>query len=745
MARKAFQVSKLLKGLKDQLTCPLCIKNFTNPKTLPCLHSFCQHCLQAVPLDLVQSDKYQLPCPTCRSSCELPETGVAGLPISFLINNLTEVYNLLKKVSGSGDVSCDNCEKKTSASGYCKKCGLFYCHECLDHHQRLKFTSDHKILSLDKVPTVAYQLTGIGSEATMQCFNHNKLLNVYCETCEEIICQRCTVHIHKHHNFVTLSEAYERHKQALETGTVQPLKEQVTRISEALAELMKRKRDVTQQGEGVKREIHTAIQNFVKQFYETERHLMKDIDMAVKVKVGVLDEQVKNAKLVLSRLTECLVCIEQCLKVGTPQSLLSSEVKMKERSKSIVSCVQQEQFEPVESADIRFKQQDKQVIDIPNTIGSVHYSLQFTSKVSISMEQLPLVGRKYTCTLSLSSSNGSPVLVPSSLINCSLSTPDRKLSMKCSVKESRQTGEYTVTFTPITRGLHQLHVRIGKSHVRGSPVSIPVSVPPEKRGVPVRIITGLQGPWGVAVTEDQVIVSEYDGHCITILNKEGEETRSFGSRGEGKGQFNCPIGVAVTNGRILVADRDNHRIQQFTMGGGHISCVGSKGTGPLQFSGPRGIAVNETTGQVFVADSDNDRIQVLNPDLSFSHMFGTSGSKEAQLSKPWDLTVDNKGTVLITDSDNHRIQQFTPQGKFLSMFNTHTEYPVGIVSQDNVLYVSHHGDHCLSMYTTSGEHVSSIGGKDDAGLKLNAPQHMSMDSNGYLYLCDCVNSNIFIL
>lgn len=39
---------------------------------------------------------------------------------------------------------------------------------------------------------------------------------------------------------------------------------------------------------------------------------------------------------------------------------------------------------------------------------------------------------------------------------------------------------------------------------------------------------------------------------------------SFGSNGEGNGQFNAPTGVAVDkNGNILVADWGNSRIQVF--------------------------------------------------------------------------------------------------------------------------------------------------------------------------------------
>ena len=742
MAEQLSSPSEALKKLEDQLTCPICLGHLTNPKTLPCLHSFCQHCLQAVPLDLVQSDKYQLPCPTCRSSCELPQTGVAALPTSFLINNLTEVYNLLKKVSGSGDVSCDNCEKKTSASGYCKKCSLFYCHECLDHHQRLKFTSDHKILTLDKIEDVADQ---IPVEKGMKCSNHNKPLSIYCRTCEELICQHCTGHAHEGHEYDALIDAYQRYRQALEIGTVQPLKEEVTRISEALAKLIKRRDQVTQQGEKVKEEIHTAAQDIIKQLHETERQLTEEVNKAVEIKVGILNEQVKSAESALDQLSECLQYIEKSLKEETPQEILFSKAQIKNQSTCVVSDIKNIMFVPSEQADITFSKKYSRTIGIPNNIGSIHYSVFPASKVSLSMEQLPLVGRESTCTLSLSSCDGSPVPVPSSLISCSLSTPDSKLCIECSVKESKQTGEYTVTFTPITRGYHQLQVKKDKSCVRGSPVSIPVSVPPEKRGVPTKVITGLNGPWGVAVTkEGQVIVSEYNVHSVTVFNTKGKKIR-FGSNGMGRGQFQRPTGVSVTgNGSILVADRDNHRIQQFTMDGGYISCVGSKGTGPLQFSSPRGIAVNKITGQVSVADSNNDRIQVLNPDLSFSHMFGTSGSKEGQFDAPWDVTVDNRGMLLIADSDNHRIQQFTADGKFVSMFNTDVKYPVGITSHDGVIYVSHHGNNSVCMYTTNGRYISSIGGKEGTTPQLRCPQHLTVDTNGYLYVCDYKNFRVLM-
>lgn len=59
-----------------------------------------------------------------------------------------------------------------------------------------------------------------------------------------------------------------------------------------------------------------------------------------------------------------------------------------------------------------------------------------------------------------------------------------------------------------------------------------------------------------------VIVSEEEGHCVTILTRDGMLVREFGSIGEANGQFRSPAAVALTStGDIAVVDQTNHRIQ----------------------------------------------------------------------------------------------------------------------------------------------------------------------------------------
>ena len=201
-----------LKKLEEQLTCAICLDLYTNPKILPCFHSFCQQCLEGLPLDS-QGDSFFISCPTCRHHTQLPKpTGAAGYPGAFHINNLKEVYNLMIKVSGHQQVTCDICTT-TNATGYCKEC---LCEKCIEIHKKFPTNTNHMVTSIDEVATSASKLLPVKQETN--CPNHNKPLEIFCETCEDLICQHCTVCIHRNHDYDLVSDYYPKHSQKLKTS-----------------------------------------------------------------------------------------------------------------------------------------------------------------------------------------------------------------------------------------------------------------------------------------------------------------------------------------------------------------------------------------------------------------------------------------------------------------------------------------------------------------------------------------------
>ena len=752
MAKKSSTPSDALKKLEEQLTCPICLDDYTDPKTLLCLHSFCYQCLEGLPLDL-QGGKHFLSCPTCRTPTELPEAGVAGFPIAFFINNLTEVHSLLKKVSGDRPTLCDNC-KKSDATGYCKQCTKFSCTECLGVHNKWAPFVDHTVINLDEVARTAFQLPSIKPEVTMKCSSHDKPLEIYCETCHNLICHNCTVRIHKGHEYDLVSDTYDKHRQIIELS-LEPVKEQIVVVTEALTTLTKREEEITHQGETIIKEIHVTIKQIIDLLLQSERKLTEDVDLAVRHKLSILGQQERKAEKKLGQLTDCLDFVEQGLKVGTLQQVLLAQPQMIDCMNSVIKSFKPESFQPLEQADIKLMK-SKKIEDVHKCIGEVSYSL--SCKVRNVDHRLALMGTEFTSTIVFESPDGQfPVPLPTFHISCYLTPPDNSQPIQCTVKESTQSGQYKVVFTPITRGLHQLHVRAHDVIILSSPLSIPVSISPKMRGNPVKSITGLDRPWGIDVTDDGLmIVSEFGDHCITVLNREGKKLNKFGMYKpfvyNVALQFSNPSGIAVTpNETILVGDTGNHRIQKLTIEGECIACVGERGNGPLQFQCPKGITINKTTRQVFIADVGNHRIQVLNPDLTFSYTFGSKGSEQGQFKGPRDVTSDSKGFVYVTDFYNHRIQKFTPEGRFVDMFGIkgskpgQLDCPSGITVDDNdLLYVTERRNHRVSIFTMDGEFIYCFGEQSNKKGQFNCPGKVSFDNYGYLYVCDMRNSRVVI-
>ena len=361
------------------------------------------------------------------------------------------------------------------------------------------------------------------------------------------------------------------------------------------------------------------------------------------------------------------------------------------------------------------------------------------------------VDKKSTITLNLHTHDGSPFLVPLSLnISCELSSADDNELIARDIHET-QPGKYDISFTPHTRGKHQLTILLEGVDIPSSPFMFRIPSP-EMRGNPVNIIPGLNSPCGVVVTKnEEIIVADYCAHHITILNKKGQKLNSFGTKGTREGQFNYPHGVAIScDGHILVID--NHRLQKLTFEGDCVKSVGSSETGnnPLQFYYPRGITVHPTTGQIFITDEYNHHIQVLNNDLTYSHSFGKKGLSREQFDQPHDVTFDNEGYLYVADYHNHCIKKFTSTGEYVSTFSSKGENPGQlcgpsfITIDDNLLYVSEYYNNCISIFDIDGRFIHCFGESGSGKGEFNRPYGITVDSLGNMYVSDIHNNRLAV-
>ena len=723
-----------LKELEQQLTCPVCLDIYTNPKSLPCLHSFCQHCLEGLPVN-PQGNKYYIKCPTCRTSTELPEpTGPATFPVAFHINNLKEVYSLMKKVNEPQQVTCDVCTV-ANANGYCKDCNQFLCQNCHDTHKKFGAFTNHQLTSLDELATSASQLIHVKQEKAMNCSKHDRSFKIFCETCEELICRDCTIGDHKNHDCTPIKDSYDKHCQELETS-LNPVKKMIDDIVNVLTALTKREDEVKEQGDMVKQEINVMVEKMIEKLRQSERQLTREVEIAVDSKLQVLSCQKKSAEMSLSQLKDCIEFVEQSLKTGSNQQVLVSKKQMMEHTSHVTKEINVEEYIPIEKADIQLIKNDKMEL----SIGDIVYTALQQCKVKkIDRCQITCEKERFSFPLELPF-----FIVPLSLLTCSVVSTDNT-PINTTVTTTEHPGVYRIHCSPVMNGPHQVNVQVNNVQLESTSLVIPFN-PYLAKHTSIRTIDGLNRPRGAVVSDDgHVIVAERDGNCITVLDREGKKLKSFTSSGNIK--FSSPCNVAITPDNCILVT-DSHKIQKLTMDGKLIASVGQQGSKPLEFNYPRGVTISPTTGQIYVADSDNCRIQVLNPDLTFSYSFGSKGSAEGQFSSPRFIAIDNEGLVYVSDRNNHRIQVFNSEGKYISQFGTcgsgpgQLQTPTGLVINNNLLYVAEYGNHRVSIFTTDGQFVSSFGERGNKKDQFSGPFGITLDNEGYLYICDLGNNRL---
>ena len=752
-----------LEKLRDQLTCPVCLDQYDNPKTLPCLHSFCLKCIQQLPLKL-EGDKKLIDCPTCRTEANLSNNGIESLPSAFIINNLLEIQYILKKVSMKQQVFCDNCDEQQDASGYCKQCQTWLCEGCVTQHKKWKGFSSHEVLSIKDVASTASQLLPL-KEEVMSCINHNEPLKVYCETCQALICRDCTISTHRDHSYHLVSEVFPKHLEEIELILLS-LMEKLSATTANITAIGTRESEIKDHEEALRKDIDSYVQSLIELLRASQQEMVERMHTIVEKKLKLLAQQKKEAEIALEQLQSCAEYVEQCLQHGSHQQVLQRKVKMVDRMNQMNEQTDPGDFEPQEKSNILFSKngvlQEKCKSIGFLTLGSLSSLVPCPPKhamVGVPTTAEILLKHDQDFEQSLLADTPPPP-------TCHVTSLETNHTILCDVVEVKD-DKIVVSLTPSFSGSHELKVNqdvvgteyVGPFHVMHSPLT--------RRDV--KIATDLSKPMGVAINNDVIAVVEGGAHCVTLIDREGKRT-SFGSKGTGDGLLNNPRGIAFTSdGHVLVTD--NHRLQKFTSSGQHLMSFGSKkkGSGPQQLNTPMGIAVHPTTGEIYIADCCNHRIQVVNNDFTQPRSFGGKGSSSGKFKNPTDLYFSSEGVLYIVDSGNHCIEVHL--GESISLFigyrdngdsgyygtstgKLNNPHSLVVDPHDNIYVTETHSsfemlntfeDSRISCYTTDGDFVAHIGRRGDHEGDFDNPSGIAMDKLGNLYISDTNNDRLVIM
>ena len=285
--------------LMEYLQCTLCMEDMQRSCILQCHHSFCVDCLQKY---IAQAtDPQKLTCPICRKITTLPDGDLTNLPPNFFMDNLKEL--ITKETDGDGDemkvtasadremVECSLEDCQGEAVIYCTACQEYLCQTCTDEHAVHRFSRKHQTITAAEARTKVTAST----KSHPPCGRHpNQMLNMYCKTCDEIICHECFDTDHSDHHITSLRPF------------VKPCEERLDTLLKRIDKLLKcvdLARQTSQQQVykaqhhivSLKTQVSSTFKQIREKLAQQEERLMSDIEKAAarveKVAASTEDEQ----------------------------------------------------------------------------------------------------------------------------------------------------------------------------------------------------------------------------------------------------------------------------------------------------------------------------------------------------------------------------------------------------------------------------------------------------------------------
>ena len=703
-ANSAMDLQTLLHNLHEEVSCSVCMSPFTDPKILPCFHTFCLHCLNE--LQRTSGKHGEITCPECRRKFQVPGSGYPkDLPANFRMNSLLDVMAIQKcNVAG---VKCGNCDKTSAQSFYCFKCCAFWCDDCIAAHNIIRANKDHRVLAIKD-----FQDQDIENVLKRPVFcqiehHESEELKFFCKKCENAICNTCAITLHEGHAKLLLQNVANERKSSLQSA-IETQKEKALQMRNTITRLQIECNGIQEQVACVKKSAQSFIDNLMKVFEAKKQELFKEVDYRAQGVIERLEEQQSEVENELQLIETSIKKTETLLKRCSNAEIVHFTVN---------TLFQEEVTDEAELVDCDRKDlghfvffANKSLTAKANSegIGSLKQIISKTKSCNSKAEGEGIidvtVGLEAQFVLRTRNTDNEQCYEQCDIVTVKIRDGDgRECATEAQVQDNKD-GSYNISYFAKEAGTCQTSVMVNGEHVSGSPFTVQVK---PRQYKPVLSFGGkglsagmFDGPWCVAVNErNEIALTEVENYRVQIFSSDGTHLRFFGSEGDQEGEFKYPSGIAYLNsGNMVIADSGNNRLQIFTERGDYLTRIGGEENLDHQFNVPVG------------------------------------------------LSVDSDGNIIVADLDNKLIKIFTPSGQFLRTFGEDLLVdPCHCIQKDQYFIVSDSGDHSIKVFNTDGDFLYKFGNDGEGDGEFNLPRYLSVDKAGHLMVCESGNDRVQVL
>ena len=645
-------MNPLLKSLRKQVTCSICLDTYTEPKTISCLHTFCCECLERHARVSQRQGKFR--CPECQAEIDLPQGNHFDLlPNSFFTKSLLGV------LEGEDRQAIPRQQQDT----------------CSQHRE--------------------------------------ERVRYYCSSCEACICPICVAEDHRGHD--VLEKAVQEEKKNI-NSTVEIINEKANLFGAELGKLEKTTGDVEMIIAIAKKDVSEATERVITKTRQQEKQLLESLEITRRRRIARINSAKKELEFLIKKFNQAAEFAENLVQRRSAVDIIQNKNKLRQKLEELrrveVPKHRQATFVKFTAASQHnFKLGSIQVSEKPaiaakSTLEGLDQTFQVGVQAKFTLcprtsggemsdhadlkDQVKLLDEKYDDNVRLKFTPKVPgAYSPEVKINGD-KLPACPITGQVEERELVVVGELKIMLFPghTLERLYGVVVNTEGQIVVTDNLGNCVYVF-DKDGNCMRKIgskrshTGqFQFPNGISFLNDIEVLIVDLGNCrIQRVNiQTGTVVKSFGKEGRQKGEFGGPVDVTVDDDeRIVVTEWGNNRIQVMSKEAESIFTFGDKGPEKLHYPS----CCIPYKKMFLVSDAGNHCIKAFDQSGTFLYKFGKKGHLDGEFKMPHGLLVDSSENLLVCDSGNNRVQQFTLDGRFTGKTIIRLSDPTSITTAPN--------------------------------------------------------------
>ena len=522
-------------------------------------------------------------------------------------------------------------------------------------------------------------------------YHENETVEYYCVDCSLAICHKCSVLSHKRHNLQDIQKVAEESKLKMKK-CFDSLKTKIDEVEAKLKTQIKMMKSGEYELNSVEIEMTENIDKKIRILNEHKTDMKKKLAKIRKEKQAKHEGIIKSFEELASNLTRNLEYGEDIIQRSTDPEILEVEDAINSSCEHVLNAEQIELWKPPHVSYVveRSTLAEGQVIVSPTDPS--------TSTVQGKRLREAELGAESNFTLTTRDSEGNRCYVKEDKVIVTISS--RAKEDVDTRTEDCKNGTFKVSYNPKTAGVHDILVEINGKPLKGS-------------------------PWCVQVTP----------HMYQAIG-------SFGSCGDGQGQFSMPWNVAVSERTGNIAVADVNRVQLFDTEWKYLRTIGDKKSGDDIVDSPSSVAFT-AYGDVVVI---HRKFRRRNRMSIFTEHGNLVTHITEHLINPWIVSVGTDGNLTVCDGGDNTVKVLSRDGKYLiqTVCDLYcNEAPRYAICYQDMVFVSYAGsESCVKVFGKDGQLLYKIGctGTDDGQLK--DPTGLTIDRFGNLVVCDCGNVRI---